>query len=65
MAYPIFTLLMAAWVHPVAVHWVWTKGSWLLSINDECRFLDFAGGTVVHICGERGASQERYTLACE
>ncbi|PNW75546.1 hypothetical protein CHLRE_12g531000v5 [Chlamydomonas reinhardtii] len=51
VAYPVFTVLMASWVHPVVVHWAWSRDSWLLGISSECRFLDFAGGTVVHICG--------------
>ncbi|KAG2496659.1 hypothetical protein HYH03_005479 [Edaphochlamys debaryana] len=51
LVYPIFTVAMAAWVHPVVVHWTWTPGSWLLSLSDECHFLDFAGGAAVHMCG--------------
>ncbi|GLC55549.1 hypothetical protein PLESTB_000999400 [Pleodorina starrii] len=42
---------MACWVHPVAAHWAWQHDSWLLSVSRECRFLDFAGGAAVHMCG--------------
>lgn len=42
--------LVSLWVHPVAVHWVWTHGSWLQRVS-RCHFLDFAGGTVVHCVG--------------
>lgn len=58
VAYPVFTVLMASWVHPVVVHWAWSRDSWLLGISSECRFLDFAGGTVVHICGAWGLGRE-------
>ncbi|GIL84317.1 hypothetical protein Vretimale_15936 [Volvox reticuliferus] len=51
VAYPLLTLVMASWVHPVASHWAWQRDSWLLGLSDECRFLDFAGGAAVHVCG--------------
>ncbi|GFR44048.1 hypothetical protein Agub_g5208 [Astrephomene gubernaculifera] len=53
VSYPAVTLLMAAWLHPVAAHWAWHRNSWLtgLGSGEGCRFLDFAGGTAVHVCG--------------
>jgi len=50
VVYPIYTILMSIWVHPVAVHWAWSPTSWLQGVSD-CKFLDFAGGTVVHVVG--------------
>jgi Amt family ammonium transporter len=48
--YPAFTAAIAAFVHPILVHWLWAKGGWLGRVG-ECRPLDFAGGTVVHMVG--------------
>ena len=42
----IYTIIVAAIVYPVVVHWVW-GGGWLF----ERGFLDFAGSTVVHLVG--------------
>lgn len=48
--YPAFTVAIASLVHPVLVHWLWARESWLAHIS-ACRPLDFAGGTVVHMIG--------------
>jgi len=48
--YPAFTCAIAALVHPVLVHWMWSPDSWLTRAS-ACRPLDFAGGTVVHMIG--------------
>lgn len=42
----IYTVIVAAIIYPVVVHWVW-GGGWLF----EAGFLDFAGSTVVHMVG--------------
>jgi len=48
--YPAFTCAIAALVHPVTVHWMWSPDSWLGRVS-VCKPLDFAGGTVVHMIG--------------
>ncbi|MBI2843038.1 MAG: ammonium transporter [Armatimonadetes bacterium] len=45
-AFLIFMLLWATIVYDPVAHWVWGKGGWLGAMGA----LDFAGGTVVHIC---------------
>ncbi len=42
----IFTVLWATLVYDPVCHWVWAPGGWLRELGA----LDFAGGTVVHIC---------------
>jgi len=42
----IYTMIVAAIIYPVVVHWVW-GGGWLSGQG----FLDFAGSTVVHMVG--------------
>lgn len=42
----IFSLLWATFVYDPVAHWVWGTGGWLRNLGA----LDFAGGTVVHIC---------------
>ncbi|KAG2499743.1 hypothetical protein HYH03_002676 [Edaphochlamys debaryana] len=50
--YPVYTAVLSLIVHPIVAHWVWVPNSWLnSSVGSECRFLDFAGGTVVHLLG--------------
>ncbi|GIL81282.1 hypothetical protein Vretimale_1094 [Volvox reticuliferus] len=50
--YPVYTAVVSIIVHPVVAHWVWAPDSWLNArIGSPCRFLDFAGGAVVHIVG--------------
>ena len=50
IAYPIYTAVLAALVHPLLVHWVWGSSSWMASVS-ACRPLDFAGGLAVHLAG--------------
>lgn len=50
LVYPAFTVVIAALVHPLLVHWVWSPDSWLGGVSG-CKPLDFAGGTVVHMIG--------------
>jgi len=42
----IFMLLWATVVYDPVCHWVWAPNGWLRNLG----VLDFAGGTVVHIC---------------
>lgn len=44
--YVIFSILISAFVYPIEGHWSW-GGGWL----SEMGFHDFAGSTVVHLCG--------------
>jgi hypothetical protein len=50
VVYPIYTIIICSFVHPLAVHWTWHSDGWLQTIS-KCHFLDFAGGTVVHLIG--------------
>ena len=49
-AYLAYTPLMAVLVYPLVVHWV-TQG-WLTTFATHCTYLDFAGGSMVHLVGE-------------
>ena len=49
-AYLAYTPLMAGLVYPLVVHWV-TQG-WLTTFATHCTYLDFAGGSMVHLVGE-------------
>lgn len=42
----IFSIIWATIVYDPVAHWVWAPGGWLRELGA----LDFAGGTVVHIC---------------
>ena len=44
--YVIFSVLISAFIYPIEGHWSW-GGGWLA----EMGFHDFAGSTVVHLCG--------------
>jgi Amt family ammonium transporter len=43
----IYSALIAIFIYPVIVHWVWSGSGWLFQMG----FHDFAGGTVVHTVG--------------
>ncbi len=45
-AFVIFSILWATLIYDPVCHWVWAPGGWLRNLGA----LDFAGGTVVHIC---------------
>jgi len=47
-AYFVYAVVIAAFIYPVVVSWVW-GGGWLGS--DGVGFIDFAGGSVVHVTG--------------
>jgi len=44
-AFLVFALLWSTFVYDPLAHWVWGVGGWLRQLG----FLDFAGGSVVHI----------------
>lgn len=51
-AYFIYAIVISALVYPVVVSWVW-GGGWLATLGTP--FIDFAGGTVVHVTGGMAA----------
>ena len=51
LVYPLFTVVISAWVHPLLAHWFWSPNGWTNTIS-SCTVLDFAGGSIVHIVGE-------------
>ncbi len=44
--YVVYSMLISAFIYPIEGHWSW-GGGWL----SEMGFHDFAGSTVVHLCG--------------
>jgi len=44
--YLVYSILISAFIYPIEGHWSW-GGGWL----SEMGFHDFAGSTVVHLCG--------------
>lgn len=50
VAYPVYTVVLAMFVHPLIVNWVWNSASWFHTIA-SCSVLDFAGGLAVHLVG--------------
>jgi len=51
-AYFIYALVISSFIYPVVVSWVW-GGGWLTQL--ETPFVDFAGGSVVHVTGGMAA----------
>ena len=47
--YAVFTVVMTAFIYPVAGGWEW-NGGWLNTIGDA-EFIDFAGSSIVHSVG--------------
>ena len=47
-AYFIYAIAISSFIYPVVVSWVW-GGGWLSTLDTP--FIDFAGGTVVHVTG--------------
>jgi len=47
-AYFIYAIAISSFIYPVVVSWVW-GGGWLANLDTP--FIDFAGGTVVHVTG--------------
>ncbi|MEM7096521.1 MAG: ammonium transporter [Actinomycetota bacterium] len=47
-AYFIYAVAISSFIYPVVVNWAW-GGGWLGSLDTP--FIDFAGGTVVHVTG--------------
>lgn len=50
-AFLLFAVLWATFVYDPVAHWVWAPGGFLRKMGS----LDFAGGTVVHICSGSAA----------
>jgi len=50
MAYLALSLIMNSLIYPAVVHWAW-GGGWLQNAG----FIDFAGGSVVHLVGAASA----------
>jgi Amt family ammonium transporter len=54
-AYFIYAFILAGFVYPVVVHWVWCPEGWLSTGNSDPYFdtgvIDFAGSGVVHLTG--------------
>jgi len=46
-SYLIISILIGAILYPIPGHWIWSNEGWLANLG----FLDFAGGTVVHLLG--------------
>ncbi len=46
--YLITAIIMTGFIYPVVVHWAW-GGGWLS--KRETAYVDFAGSSVVHVCG--------------
>ncbi len=47
-AYFIYAIGISSFIYPTVVNWVW-GGGWLSNLDTP--FIDFAGGTVVHVTG--------------
>jgi Amt family ammonium transporter len=50
VVYFIFAIVFAAFIYPVVGHWIW-GGGWLSDLGMQ----DFAGSSVVHLCGATAA----------
>jgi hypothetical protein len=48
-AYVAYTPLMAVVIYPLVVHWA--LNGWLTTFAPSCLYLDFAGGSTVHLLG--------------
>ncbi|NSY39782.1 EAL domain-containing protein [Leisingera sp. ANG59] len=47
LGYMVMSVMLGAFIYPVAGHWVWNDAGWLR----QAGFIDFAGATVVHSVG--------------
>ncbi len=47
LTYVIFTFIFTTFLYPIAGHWIWQTDGWLTQME----FIDFAGGSVVHVMG--------------
>ncbi|MTI79930.1 MAG: ammonium transporter [Firmicutes bacterium] len=45
--YIIYSLVVTAFIYPVAGHWIWSANGWLAQLG----MIDFAGSTAVHAVG--------------
>ena len=48
-AYVAYAPLMAVIIYPLVVHWA--VNGWLTTFAPKCIYLDFAGGSTVHLLG--------------
>ncbi|CAK9816861.1 Ammonium transporter 1 member 1 [Anthophora plagiata] len=54
IGYLIIGLLLAGFLQPFLIHWIWTPGGWIRtnSLNEkEVHFHDYSGSTIVHLVG--------------
>jgi Amt family ammonium transporter len=47
VSYCVYSIFMCIMVYPIICHWVWSGNGWLFTSG----YIDFAGSTVVHMCG--------------
>lgn len=47
LGYMLMSVMLGAFIYPVAGHWIWNEAGWLR----QAGFIDFAGATVVHSVG--------------
>lgn len=47
LGYMAMSVMLGAFIYPVAGHWIWNEAGWLRQLG----FVDFAGATVVHSVG--------------
>ncbi|WP_346881482.1 ammonium transporter [uncultured Algibacter sp.] len=45
--YVLFAFIFTTFIYPIAGHWIWQSKGWLTQME----FIDFAGGTAVHVMG--------------
>ena len=53
-AYAAHSVMMAAWIYPVVVHWLWSPTGWFSTSRSDSVLggaIDFAGGGAVHLTG--------------
>lgn len=48
-AYVAYAPLMSVLIYPIVVHWA--VNGWLTTFAPKCIYLDFAGGSTVHLLG--------------
>ncbi|WP_369121346.1 ammonium transporter, partial [Moorena bouillonii] len=66
LSFLLFSFLLVGFLYPITGHWAWSESGWLkhISLGDpenDLKFWDFAGSTVVHTVG--GAAGLMGTIA--
>ncbi|XP_076818593.1 putative ammonium transporter 1 isoform X1 [Clavelina lepadiformis] len=52
VCYIVYSFTITGFIYPVVAHWVWSPYGWLKSgVGTDLFMQDFAGSSVVHICG--------------